>query len=45
MIILTINRFTPVLGVLNPLKQRLLYDTMLPQAIITANAHVAVQLI
>lgn len=36
-----INRFMTEQGILNPPKARLIYDTMLPQAIITANALVA----
>ena len=36
-----INKFMTEQAVLNPPKQNLIYDTMLPQAIITANALVA----
>jgi GT2 family glycosyltransferase len=36
-----INRFMTEQGILNPPKTRLIYDTMLPQAIVTANALVA----
>ena len=36
-----INQFMTEQGILNPPKARLIYDTMLPQAIVTANALVA----